>query len=110
MRPKKVYKVLDTVCAWVYTRDMDKQRITNLAECRITRPQTSMDTIKLEARHTGSPIVIEHVAGRWLVVLPGGAVLGASGEPQGAFWAEHTAWSIDGGNDYQVVVDKVVGR
>lgn len=102
--------MLDNVHLWVYTEDMDKQRITNLADCRINRPQTSMDTIKLEARHTGSPIVIEHVTGRWLVVLPGGAVLGASGEPQGAFWAEHTAWEMDGGNDYQVELERVVGR
>lgn len=106
--------MLDTVRAEVYTVGMDNT-ITNLSRAGltaagVTRPQTSMDTIKLEARHTGSPIVIEHVTGRWLVVLPGGAVLGASGEPQGAFWAEHTAWEMDGGNDYQVVVDRVVGR
>lgn len=83
---------------------------SSLTDAGVIRPQTSMDSIKLEARQTGSPIVIEHVTGRWLVVLPGGAVLGASGEPQGAFWAEHTAWSMDGGNDYQVVVDRVVGK
>ena len=74
------------------------------------RPQTSLDAIKLEARRTGSPIVIEHTTGRWLVVLPGGAVLGAGGDAQGAFWAEQTAWEMCGESDYQVVVDRVVGR
>ena len=75
-----------------------------------SRPQTSLDTLRLEARHIGSPIVIEHVTGRWLVVLPGGAVLGAGGDAQGAFWAEQTAWEMCGEGDYQVVVDRVVGR
>lgn len=79
-----------------------------LTAAGVVRPQTSMDTIKLEARFSGSPIVIEHVTGRWLVVMPGGAVLGAGGDAQGAFWAEQTAWEMDKGSGYQVIVDRVV--
>ena len=96
------------------------QRINPLGTCGldraaltaagVVRPQTSLDAIKLEARRTGSPIVIEHTTGRWLVVLPGGAVLGAGGDAQGAFWAEQTAWEMCGESDYQVVVDRVVGK
>jgi hypothetical protein len=44
-------------------------------------------------------------------VLPGGAVIGtSSAEPMGAFEAEHLAWSMDNGNDYQVELERVVGR
>jgi hypothetical protein len=95
---------------------MEKTDICGLSRNEMTlagvaRPQVSMDDIKREARYTGSPVVIEHVSGRWLVVMPGGAVLGTStAEPMGAFEAEHTAWSMDNGNDYQVVQDKVVGK
>ena len=73
------------------------------------RPQTSLDTVKREAKHSGCPIVIEHVTGRWLVVMPGGAVLGAGGEAQGAFWAEQTAWEMCGDSDYRVDQERVVG-
>jgi hypothetical protein len=76
-----------------------------------SRPQVSMNDIKLEARHTGCPVVIEHVSGRWIAVMPGGAVIGtSSAEPMGAFEAEHLAWSMDNGNDYQVELERVVGR
>jgi hypothetical protein len=88
--------------------------VTGLSKAELTaagvsRPQTSLNDIKLEARHTGCPIVIEHATGRWIVVMPGGAVLGTGGEAKGAFWAEHTAWEMDNGNDYQVILDRVVG-
>ena len=95
---------------------MQKTNICGLSRDEMTaagvsRPQVSMDDIKREARYTGSPVVIEHVSGRWLVVLPGGAVLGTStAQPMGAFEAEHTAWSLDNGTDYQVFVDRVVGK
>ena len=89
------------------TSGLDRKSLTAAG---VVRPQTSLDTLRLEARHIGSPIVIEHVTGRWLVVLPGGAVLGSGGDAQGAFWAEQTAWEMCGEGDYQVVVDRVVGR
>ena len=79
-----------------------------LTAAGVVRPTTTLDTIKLYARHTGCPIVIQHVTGRWLVVLPGGAVLGAGGAALSAFEAEQTAWEMDGGMDYQVEIGKVV--
>ena len=101
-----------------YNRPMDRNQPLgttgldrkSLTAAGVVRPQTSLDTIKLEARHSGSPIVIEHITGRWLVVLPGGAVLGSGGDAQGAFWAEQTAWEMCGESDYQVVVSEVAGR
>jgi hypothetical protein len=95
---------------------MKQTNICGLSRAEMTvagadRPQVSMNDIKLEARHTGCPVAIEHVSGRWIVVLPGGAVIGtSSAEPMGAFEAEHMAWSMDNGNDYQVLIDRVVGR
>lgn len=92
---------------------MQKTNICGLSRDEMTaagvsRPQVSLDDIKREARYTGSPVVIEHVSGRWLVVMPGGPVFGTStAEPMGAFEAEEAAQGIGG---YTVEIGRVVGR
>lgn len=53
-----------------------------LTEAGVIRPVVSLDSVKLDARHSGAAQIIGHVGtGRVLVVFPGGGVIGASGEP-----------------------------
>ena len=97
----------------VKNRDMERTNICGLSRNELTaaglsRPVTTMDAIKLEARHLNSRIVIECVGHGWIVVMPGGAVIGTH-TPLSAFEAEHTAWEM-GEDEYQVIVDRMVGR
>lgn len=56
-------------------------KITNLSDLHAQRrPAVTLDTLRLDARGTNRPQVIAHADDitRWLVITPGGAVMGTS--------------------------------
>jgi hypothetical protein len=80
----------------------------------VTRSAITLDVVKLHAKMQNAPQVIASVVdpSRWLVVTPGGSVMGTSLTPMGAAEAEELAWNMAarmGWADPQVKMDGRVG-
>lgn len=67
-----------------------------LTDAGVTRSAVTLDVMRLRAKMQMAPQVIASVTdpSRWLVITPGGSVMGTSLSPMGAAEAEHCAWGM----------------
>lgn len=85
-----------------------------LTEAGVTRSEVTLDVMRYRAHHHNAPHVIASIVdpSRWLVITPGGSVMGTSLTPMGAAEAEELAWGMAarlGWSDPVVVMDGRVG-